>query len=38
MQSSKEIEAMFPGKKPEQLTPQDWARFTKEVPEKVLPF
>ena len=34
----KEIEAMFPGKKPEQLTPQDWARFTKEVPEKVLPF
>jgi len=34
----KEIEAMFPGKKPEELTAEQWARFAKEVPEKVLPF
>lgn len=28
----------FPGKQPEQLSPQDWARFAAEAPAQVVPF
>jgi len=29
---------LFPGKQPEQLAPQDWARFAAEAPAQIVPF
>ena len=29
---------MFPGRRPEQLIPADWVRFTREAPAQVIPF
>ena len=32
------LREMFPGKQPEQLTPQEWATFVADAPPKVVPF
>lgn len=32
------LNQMFPGKKPEQLTQQDWSRFAAEAPAQIVPF